>query len=85
MSRRLEESLRANEALEQSNSSLGSSLEEERKNIKIKVVEVRDETLVLELDMYKRQCKELMQEKAIANSLRSERSLDSAYRIVDNK
>lgn len=85
MSRRYEESVRAREALEQSNSSLGSSLEEERRNVKIKVVEVRDETLLLELDMYKRQCKELMQERAINNSLRHERSLEPNYRPLEQK
>ena len=37
-------------------SSLGSELAE-KKNVKVKVIEVRDETLVLELEMYKRQCK----------------------------
>lgn len=38
-------------------SSLGSELADEKKNVKLKVIEVRDETLVLELEMYKRQCK----------------------------
>ncbi len=32
-------------------------LEEERSNTKVKVVEVRDESLEMELTMYKKQCK----------------------------
>ena len=45
------------EQLERNMNSLGSQLAEQRKNIKVKVIEVRDETMLLELEMYKKQCR----------------------------
>ena len=70
--------------LEKNMSSLGSELAEEKKNVKVKVIEVRDETLVLELEMYKRQCKQLMQERAIMKNLNSpyEGTFQSSYRVI---
>ena len=66
-------------------SELGSELAEERKNVKVKVVEVRDETLLLELEMYKRQCRDLIQERAIMQSLRGEKVLESSYQVVQSE
>lgn len=67
--RRVEEVVRSEEGLQASVRSLGSELAEEKRNVKVKVVEVRDRTVELELEMYKRQCKELMQQQAIQDTL----------------
>ena len=48
----------------------------------MKVVEVRDETLLLELEMYKKQCRDLIQERAILQSLGGEKVLESSYQVV---
>jgi hypothetical protein len=40
----------------------------------VKVVEVRDEGLEMELAMYKKQCKELVREKSILEMVRRDRS-----------
>jgi hypothetical protein len=69
MRRRLEEIQRSEEGLQASVRSLGSELAEEKRNVKVKVVEVRDRTVELELEMYRRQCKELMQQQAIQDTL----------------
>lgn len=46
-------------------------------------MEVRDETVQLELEMYKKQCRELIQERAILQSLAGHPVVESTYRVVE--
>lgn len=60
-------------------SQLEARLKEAKENVRIKVVEIKDESLQLELEMYKRQCKELLQERAVLQRMNSD---GVSYQIV---